>query len=153
MKAPLIEPIESPFREFCWKAGWGIGECHPRTLPTLSQNHGMGFRSNIPVSELIGHTIALVSSNTQPQQLQGVGSHSGAGKGTATSLPFSKQSLHQTPPSHQDWRQRSGEHIDKTRKSLTPRQLRYVLLTGTIQFFPEIASSPAALKQRKGQIE
>ena len=65
-------------------------------------------------------SLTLVSSNIRPQQPQGVGSHSGADKGTGTSFLFSKKSLQQTSSSHQDWWQSSGEQIGKTAKGPCP---------------------------------
>ena len=46
-----------------WKAGQGATEHHPRALPTLSQSNGIGFRLNIPVSELIRHITQTVEAS------------------------------------------------------------------------------------------
>ena len=38
-------------------------ERHPRALPTLSQSNGIGFRPNIPVSELIKRVTRAVDAS------------------------------------------------------------------------------------------
>ena len=38
-------------------------ECHQRALPTPSANDGLGFHTNVPVSELVEHDTRAVEAS------------------------------------------------------------------------------------------